>query len=157
MSTDETPEQPLEVSADEDWKQKVKAEDAALEQKLKEDAAQESESEAGQAADEAPSSETKGAQTPVDETAFPPADFSMMVATFSTQAMLALGMFPNPATNKIETNLNLARHCIDMLRVVEEKTKGNLEPDETNLLDTTLHQLRMVFVEQQKKENQSET
>jgi len=147
MSTDETPDQPSETSADEDWKEKIKAEDAALEQKLKDDASQE----------ETPSSGTEKAPPSADETVFPPADFSMIVATFSTQAMLAMGLFPNPVTNKIETNSSLARHCVDMLGVVEEKTKGNLTPDETTLLDTTLHQLRIAFIEQQKNESQGKS
>ena len=147
MSTDETPDQPSETSADEDWKEKIKAEDAALEQKLKDDASQE----------ETPSSGTEKAPPSADETVFPPADFSMIVATFSTQAMLAMGLFPNPVTNKIETNSSLASHCVDMLGVVEEKTKGNLTPDETTLLDTTLHQLRIAFIEQQKNESQGKS
>ena len=81
----------------------------------------------------------------------PPADFSTLVTMFSTQAMVAMGAIPHPSSGKAEVQLELARHFIDLLGVVEEKTKGNLSADETNLISSSLHYLRMSFIEQSKK------
>lgn len=147
-----------EIFVDEDWKSRVKAEDAALDQKLREeqgkDAAQpqaeqqpsEEPSEEPKPAEEAPASEAAGEIPPL-----PAPDFSVLVGMLSTQAFVSLGIIPNPATGKPELQLNLAKHLIDLLAVVENKTKGNLDKDEQSLLDSTLHQLRMVFVEQSKR------
>lgn len=78
----------------------------------------------------------------------PPASFLMLVGMFSTQAMVSMGVVPNPATGKSESQLPLARHFIDLLDVLAAKTKGNLDTEEQTQLDGTLHQLRMVYVEQ---------
>jgi len=76
----------------------------------------------------------------------PPPSFSLLVATFGSQAMVALGQIPNPLDGKTEVRLDLAKHAIDMLVIIEEKTKGNLAPDEANILESVLHQLRMAYV-----------
>jgi len=52
-------------------------------------------------------------------------------------------------TNELSTNIEHARYAIDMLQMLEEKTKGNLEPNEAKTLEDLLHQLRMLFVAQQ--------
>jgi len=77
----------------------------------------------------------------------PPPSFSLLVATFGSQAMIALGKAPNPLDGKTAVQLDLAKHAIDMLSIVEEKTKGNLTADEAALLESVLHQLRLAFVE----------
>jgi Domain of unknown function (DUF1844) len=76
----------------------------------------------------------------------PPPSFSLLVATFGSQAMVALGQLPNPLDRKTEVRLDLAKHAIDMLVIIEQKTKGNLAPDEAALLESILHQLRMGYV-----------
>ena len=81
----------------------------------------------------------------------PPPSFSFLVATLAGQASITLGQLPNPITNKAEVNLEMAKHFIDTLAVLEEKTKGNLTADETALLEGALHQLRLAFLEAQKK------
>jgi hypothetical protein len=81
----------------------------------------------------------------------PPPSFSFLVATLAGQASISLGQLPNPLTSKSEVNLEMAKHFIDTLAVLEEKTKGNLMPDETALLESALHQLRLAFLEAQKK------
>lgn len=81
----------------------------------------------------------------------PPADFQTLVTMFSTQAMVALGAIPHPSSGKAEVQLELARHFIDLLGVVEEKSKGNLTDDETSLISSSLHYLRMSFIEQSKQ------
>ena len=52
---------------------------------------------------------------------------------------------------KTEVRLDLAKHAIDMLAVIEEKTMGNLSQQEASMLENILHQLRMAYVEASKK------
>ena len=76
--------------------------------------------------------------------------FLDMVGLFGTQAMIALGKLANPATGKAEKNLPAARLFIDTLEMLESKTKGNLNSDETKVLHATLTDLRLMFVEEPK-------
>lgn len=76
----------------------------------------------------------------------PPASFEFLVHSLFTQALMALGRIPNPITKQALKNRAAARHFIDMLAVLEEKTTGNLTPDERRLLDEVQHQLRMQFM-----------
>lgn len=76
----------------------------------------------------------------------PEASFPMLVTTMATQALANLGQFPDPIENKPVIRKPLAKHFIDTLDMLEEKTKGNLSSEESELLSGTLHQLRMVFV-----------
>src|SRR2546423_7519277 len=77
----------------------------------------------------------------------PPPSFSLLIATFASQAMVAFGKVPDPIEGKTEVRLELARHAIDMLDILEQKTKGNLTADEAAMLEGILHQLRLEFVE----------
>lgn len=76
----------------------------------------------------------------------PPPSFSLLVATFGSQAMVALGQIPNPLDGKTEVRLDLAKHAIDMLVIIEEKTQGNLAEGEASMLETVLHQLRLGYM-----------
>src|SRR5271169_2792119 len=76
--------------------------------------------------------------------------FLDMVGLFGTQAMIALGKLANPATGKAEKNLPAARLFIDTLEMLESKTKGNLNSDETKVLQATLTDLQLMFVEETK-------
>jgi Domain of unknown function (DUF1844) len=76
----------------------------------------------------------------------PPPSFSLLVATFGSQAMVALGQIPNPLDGKTEVRLDLAKHAIDMLVIIEERTKGNLAADEAAMLENVLHQLRLGYM-----------
>ncbi|MBT3218209.1 MAG: DUF1844 domain-containing protein [Proteobacteria bacterium] len=69
--------------------------------------------------------------------------------------MVQLGEAPDPATGKKQVNLPLARNTIDLLGLLKEKTKGNLDAEEARLLDTLLYELRTQFVKLagRKKEN----
>ena len=68
------------------------------------------------------------------------------------QAMIAAGKLENPVTRKTEKNLEQARFLIDTLEILKEKTKGNLAKEEENLLDDSLFNLRMMYVEEKEKE-----
>jgi hypothetical protein len=81
----------------------------------------------------------------------PPPSFHLLVATFASQAAVAFGQVPNPIDGKTEVRLELGRHAIDMLDILEQKTKGNLTTDEAKFLEEMLHQLRLAFVEAMKK------
>ena len=82
-----------------------------------------------------------------EENKLPPASFSLLVATLGSQAMIALGQAPNPMDGKTEVRLDLAKHAIDMLTIVEQKTKGNLASDESAMLEAVLHQLRLAYMQ----------
>jgi hypothetical protein len=73
--------------------------------------------------------------------------FSSFLVSLASSAMLHLGEAPDPVTRKHEPNLPLARNTIDLLGLLKEKTKGNLDEEEERLLDTLLHELRSRFVE----------
>ena len=73
-------------------------------------------------------------------------DFNFFVTTLALQASIALGQVPNPATNAKETDTTQAKFLIDTLGMLKEKTKGNLTPDETNLLENVLYELRMQYI-----------
>jgi len=123
------------IIVDEDWKTKVQREKAE---------------EADPATDAKSASEEKP-DAEMDFSQLPSADFSMLISMFSTQAMVALGMIPEPSTGKPRTQLPLARHFIDLLSVLEEKTKGNLTDRESSGLTENLHYLRMLYLETTKK------
>jgi hypothetical protein len=76
----------------------------------------------------------------------PEVDFSALVFSLSTQALIQLGEVDDPATKKKEQNLPQARQTIDILGILKEKTQGNLTPEEQSLLDNLLYDLRMRFV-----------
>jgi len=81
----------------------------------------------------------------------PKMDFPTLVLSLTTTAMLQMGLVPDPATQKVEKNLPAARQTIDILEILKDKTQGNLQPDETRLLDRCLHDLKMSFVESSRR------
>jgi len=76
-----------------------------------------------------------------------PVTFSTFVLGLSTQALLHLGEIPNPVTGGVETDLEAARQVIDILGMLADKTRNNLEPGEQQLLESALYDLRMRYVE----------
>ena len=82
-----------------------------------------------------------------NEEAFPgQPDFSFFITTLSIQASIALGAIPNPVSKQKEENLNQAKLIIDTLGMLKEKTQGNLNAEEDNLLDNMLYELRMLYL-----------
>lgn len=149
MPPEEPTPQKDPVPPDEDWKQRVKAEAAALDAKFK----RESAGAGSSPTTERPAEGSQESGESAGPVPVPPADFSTLVAMFSMQAMVALGAIPNPATGKHEAHLELARHFVNLLGVVEEKTKGNLTSEEAEMLSSTLHHLRIAYIEQTKKQD----
>jgi hypothetical protein len=76
----------------------------------------------------------------------PPASFAALVQSLATQAAIFMADQRDPETGQSLRNLDLAKHNIDLLRVLEEKTKGNLTEDEKHLLETVLYELLMAYV-----------
>ncbi len=76
--------------------------------------------------------------------------FLELVSLFQMQAMMALGKMANPMTGKAERNLDAARLMIDTLEMLEKKTAGNLNPDESRMIKAALTDLRIMFVEESK-------
>lgn len=73
--------------------------------------------------------------------------FQGLVLSLAQATMQHLGKVKNPLTDKMETNLDLARQSIDLLSVLSEKTKGNLSPDEEKLLKSVLRDLQLNYVD----------
>ena len=76
----------------------------------------------------------------------PEVNFSAFVYSLSTSALVHLGEIPEPITEKMDKNLPLAKQTIDILGILQEKTKGNLTQEEENLLNSFLYDLRMRYV-----------
>ncbi len=76
----------------------------------------------------------------------PPLDFSSIIFPLYTQALIKLGMLEDPNTNQLETNLEYAKRLIDILDLLRDRTKGNLEPEEDNLLEAILSQLKLSYL-----------
>ncbi len=76
----------------------------------------------------------------------PPIDFPTYILSYYTQGLVLMGEVPNPYTNKKEEDVEAARHTIDILSMLEQKTKGNLSKDEQQLLESVLYELRMKFM-----------
>ena len=130
--SDEEPSPILHV--DDDWKAQAQAEKAKLAEK-------------GKAAKQDAAGPRDDATAQAGPGQIPPADFTTLVSSIATQALFALGAMPDPQTGQRYTNLDIARHHIDSLSVVEEKTKGNLNEDEAKMLATTLYELRQSYVQ----------
>lgn len=112
------------IIVDEDWKSQAQAEKERLQAEL----------------------ERKQKEQPSDGGALPEATFPVHVTTLATQALMFLGQVPNPLTGKPEVHLEQAKHFIDTLQMLQDKTKGNLTPEESRMLEDVLHELRLAYV-----------
>ncbi len=74
--------------------------------------------------------------------------FVNLVSALAASAMQQLGKFVNPISGKTEVNLQAARSSIDLLEMLRDKTKGNLNADETQLLRSTISNLQLNFVDE---------
>jgi hypothetical protein len=107
----------------------------------------------------APSPATPAAPAATAEDAAPPVDaepeaagepggeFARMVSSLATTAYSALGLLSDPAAGPRHRDLAIARQMIDWLAVLEQKTRGNLSFEESDLLSRVLYELRLAYVE----------
>jgi hypothetical protein len=80
-------------------------------------------------------------------------DFATLVYSFATSAMFSLGKVPDPQTSQaVAVNLPMAKQNIDILGVLQEKTRGNLSPDEDKMLEHFVTELRLLYVEASRKQ-----
>ena len=77
----------------------------------------------------------------------PKIDFSSFILSLYSSGLVQLGKVEEPSTGKKSINLDLAKHTIDMIAMLEEKTRGNLNQEEENLLKALLSEIRMAYVE----------
>ena len=75
----------------------------------------------------------------------PPASFDVLVQMLAAPCLVHLGMVPNPATGRVERNLEQAKFVIDLLHVLEERTRASVSAEEKAKLDQFLHQLRSAY------------
>ncbi len=129
--SDESPK----IIVDDDWKREAQAEKDRLAKQ---------EAEAAAASTGGDGAEMGG-----------PITFDDLLKMLTTQALMYMGAFPDPQSGKAVVAPEYAKLYIDMLGVIEEKTKGNLTPEEAEAITGTLYELRMQFVELQKAVEQA--
>jgi Domain of unknown function (DUF1844) len=83
--------------------------------------------------------------------ALPEINFSTFVISLSTQALMHLGEIANPLSGAVEADIPFAKQTIDILGILHEKTRGNLNSGEERLMEDILFDLRMKYVEAVKK------
>ena len=83
--------------------------------------------------------------------ALPPLDFSTLILSMASTAMVQLGVVADPGGDAPAPDLDAAKQAIDILAILEEKTRGNLDDAETKLLGSLLYDLRVAYVDAQKK------
>lgn len=89
----------------------------------------------------------RGRAEPEPPPPYLPADFATLVLSLGSSAVAHLGEAPGPDGQKAMRNLPMAKHAIDLLSVLQEKTKGNLTPEEDQMLESLLFDLRLRYVE----------
>jgi hypothetical protein len=77
----------------------------------------------------------------------PEVTLSTFVFSLSSSALVHLGESPDPDTEQVQVDLPLAKQIIDTLGMLQDKTRGNLEPDEERLMKSVLYDLRMRYVQ----------
>ncbi len=122
--TEEKKEKP-KIIVDDDWKTQAQAEKEKLEEEVEKSAEQQ---QAG-------------------PREIPPASLVTLISSLVTQIFMALGGYEDPKTKKRYVDLELAKHHIDTLSVLEEKTKGNLSDEEKKMLDQAIYEVRMQYVQ----------
>lgn len=116
-------DKPEKIIVDEDWKAKVEAEKTAVNQPQQ------------------PEPAPEGPEPPP-----PPADLMFLAGSLYVQAMVGMGLIANPISREAKRQLPQARHAIDLLQVLFDKTQGNRTPQESDGLESMLHELRMTFI-----------
>jgi len=87
-----------------------------------------------------------GAQPP--PTPLPEINFPTFIASLNASALVHLGVIEDPVSGKAEKNLAMAKQTIDILSMLQQKTTGNLTPDEEAMLKSILYDLRIFYVKE---------
>ena len=115
------------IIVDEDWKAEAQKEKEIL-------AAQEE-------AEKEKKEEVKQGREPLPE-----GNFAALISMLTTQSLFAMGLLHVKGQEEKEPDLEMAKYYIDILETIQEKTKGNLTPEEETVLSNTLNELRMGYV-----------
>jgi hypothetical protein len=99
----------------------------------------------GDAVDNVPQEE------PESRPELPPADFAFLVYSLRIQAELNMGLLPLGTDEEAPPDFDMARHHIDLLGMLQQKTHGNLTPEEQHALDNSVTELRFRFVQAREK------
>jgi len=115
----------------------------------------------GESAEDRPREETKSAaaeekqerpekskQQPDQEQDYPAVNFTNFVLSLSTSALFHFGDFPDSEEGAPQKNLSAAKQTIDILDMINEKTKGNLDKNESSLIQGVLYELKMRYVKE---------
>ena len=124
-------DEPIKKRVDESWKEQAEREKRATE------------------ADQPRGAQPASPRAPEEQLGadeLPQARFDLFVSGLAMEALIALGDMPHPTTRKQSANLPQAKYLIDLLGVLEEKTKNNLAAEEEKLLKDALYQLRMRYL-----------
>ncbi|MCE5335918.1 MAG: DUF1844 domain-containing protein [Desulfobacteraceae bacterium] len=111
------------------------------------DAGSKPEEQAAQAPEDRPGAE--GPDAGDDRGPLPEVSMATFIFSLSSSALMHLGEIAEPGTNRTIVDLPIAKQIIDTLGMLQEKTKGNLDPDEDKLLSSVLYDLRMRYVHKQ--------
>jgi hypothetical protein len=109
--------------------------------------------EAEKTPDEGENTKKTQAEAPQQDesTNLPELNFSTFILSLSTSTLMHLGELPNPETNQLEKNLPLAKQTIDLIDMMKQKTAGNLDQDEDQLITNLLYDLKLKYVAATKK------
>lgn len=131
MSQSADQPQEKKIIVDEDWKSQVQAEK--------------------EAADKA-ATKPDPAEKPSRPTGpLPPPTLGLLCSSLGMQAMIAMGLMPSPIDNQTKLDLLEAKHVIDTIDMLWQKTEGNRTADETAMIDGLLHDLRMAYITVQER------
>ena len=89
-------------------------------------------------------------EKPEEPTALPEINFATFVVSLSSSALIHLGIAPDPISGEQKKDLAIAKQTIDMLAMLQEKTRGNLTEEEAQLMESMLYDLRMRYVAESK-------
>jgi hypothetical protein len=92
--------------------------------------------------------ETRTGDSQARAFALPKIDFSTFVLSINSSALVQLGLIEDPGSGQKTKNLPMAKQTVDLLAMLEEKTRGNLTSDEENILKNILYELRMLYVKE---------
>jgi hypothetical protein len=84
---------------------------------------------------------------PAQDIPLPEANLLTLVFSLYTHTQICLGLLPDPVTQQPQKDLNQAKYNIDLIGVLQEKTKGNLSTEEAQTLESVLYEIRMAYVE----------
>ncbi|MBI4341799.1 MAG: DUF1844 domain-containing protein [Candidatus Omnitrophica bacterium] len=124
-------DEPVKKRVDESWKEQAEREKQTVGS---------APTPPGQPAPAGPARPAPGAEE------LPQAQFDLFLSGLAMETLIALGDMPHPATRRQAANLPQAKYLIDLIGILEEKTKGNLSTEEDQLLKDTLYQLRMRYL-----------